>query len=1385
MHTSPLLACHVNLRGMDFGMGGQLASLHDAFDVMLVGLRGGIIEAFIHGEDRQPVERMSKAAAAPTPSFEKSLPWEHAQGATPLDRTVKVGKDRQQFFDRHKETPSAINVDHIQGVGHAALHLAHRADTFKKTSSATISTDNDSDSASDEEFESKMHQDELDRILMAEEWDTRFWNRVKIHEAIDTLYAEIEKSSDVARRRLAHKMLLHLNALHKAFRKLTVHAKNNAVFNIAELLAVFAGPYAAALSHENAVLRSLTVLLRQMDCAARVLQHFRRRRQFERQVRTQDISVEARMRMRAINVAKSIELSRQQRCIHEALGHAPMPERAVLAYMTIMTTLVQDELQPAAGLPRHDRAKIIPAGGLVWLNQCVQHRHSPSLVALTTQLLIVLAHDTDRISDILRSNVVQHVAINLAQASNDCGTTSNNQNYCLQPKSAFELDKALAIAFLDRVAQSVCDVVHKQRTGVSSNASDVSGGTVVSAKTYHSLTRTLSVKSHRSTHVSSSSLVSRNDDTADARDTAYRNRHLSALVVEHFATPTIVGILLRTLDVASPPSVTTGLLQVLHKLAYDVGYPLLVDLVTRNAGRYLSTIVQCLSDTGGSDVVLAALQLLMALASREEGRDGLTVAGLVPLVRPLCYRFVVGLLAIVVCANPVNSLLSFPTTFRSNDTGMSFVPMTLLVSPHTLLDHVHVCLLHCVTHDTAGHSAQYFQTTNTLPLVLELLVQPPGQPTQQSRSQRHISAIVLSHLCRVASVASSLAFRQDVATHLAVVVQTNRMEGSEGGGCASFSRVDHQRHLQSTAEACRAMLRLLRCQVQTHQPRTVVLAAQVFYLRTLFKVHALEDVVACCRPVNTVCDFAADDVDVVKCAVQLVGLLMPSLSLLEQQTWPVATSVHGVALDQAGIADLAKRLVAAATPALLHTLAADDPLPRVVKWCCGTLAQLCSTNATCAQVLHARCLDVIAGLVPNVPSDVCNGVRPMPPQLAVCLCESAQDDKLVALPPTFYTLLAQLGRLADGRAAIYRLNILTRILKRVHFASSKIKGFLTQHDHQCRSEIARIVAAIANENAVGVGNVNELCLRHHVHTILVKMLHPELPPDLPPALGPVLVESGLAALSAMAKDHIRVVPALVAAHALPHIVSFLARWDVDAAVTMSMLEGAVHVMWGMAQSPSESIQALIQASKVSEQLLRIGCSFRLEMLKVAMFGEKSVGEVARETLRHLSEFEAKRVQCTTNEPNATLPTLEPFQVQTTPTYHPSPVKCALNLPTLDWRTTRPLGPKPTVEPPTTMQFIRPKPKRVDERKKYPLLMLDPLFGALDYGVDPCTAMASPQSWNHREGGGEYVAHVSSIMGHHVIVDVQSPTFSADNEVIMKKTSSGTTLNVSSQRKRIG
>ncbi|KAF0696759.1 Aste57867_12518 [Aphanomyces stellatus] len=1319
------------------------------------------------------MSRAERPTAAPSTTFETTLPWEERQGATPLDRTVKVGKERQMFFERHKETPSAIQVDHIQQVGHAALHLATRVEVHKAKSKKKLVRDVDSDSNSDDEFESKMHQDELDQFLMGEEWDTRFWNRIKIHEAISTLYAEIEKSTDVARRQFAFKMLLHLNTIHReaymtnennlctlsnrAFRKLSPTTDNDAIYNMAELLAVFAAPYAHALAHENAVLRALAFLLRQMDCAARVLQHFRRRRVFERQVRTQDISLEGRMRMRAINVAKCVELSRQQHHIHAALRGAHMPERAVVAYMRIMCGLIQDELHPQHGFPRHDRSKIIPAGGLVWLNRCVQSEGE--IQCLATQLLTVLAHDKERISDILLSNVAIHVASLLTHGNASA--------------------KALALAFFDRAALSVCEMTYEQHS-MSSGASDVATGGGKSS--YRSMVRTLSVRT-RSSGFGSAASDAGTSSSDDILDAMYRNRHLSHTVLERFMTPPIVTAMLQTLDSATTPTtLVLDALQVVHKVAHDTGYYLVIDLVTRNAGRHLEAIVRCLSALS-MDIVLGGMHVLMALAARDEGREVLTIAGLVPLVTPLCapgyrkpgnsVRFAVGLLVIVVCANPTNTSLAFAPPPRP---GM-YAPMKLDVSPAHLLDHVHTCLLHCVVDDpNNGQGGTYFLRTQSLEFVLELLLHAPGE-TLQTRAQRHISAIVLSGLCRVTKIASLLSRRQDVATHLALVIQTNRMEASER---VVWSRLDGQRHLQSSAHVARAFVRFLRCQKQTHQPPAVYLATQLHILRTLVKLHALEDVVAFCRPVDAVCDFVADDMDAVKCAIQLIGLVCPVP--LPEHWHHVTTTVDGI--DLATLQSLIARLVNAAMVALLNTLAADDPLPRVVKWCCCTLAQLCCTNASCTQVLEFRCMDVIAALVPNVPSDARASMSTHVVHVSAC----AEDDKLIDIPPTLYTLLAQFCRVADGRAAIFRLNILPRILKRVHLASSS-KG-LTQHDHQCRAEIALLVASIANDNVVALGNVNELCLRHHVHTILVQMLDPPThdATAVPPGLVPSLQENALAAMAAMAKDHTRCVPPFVAAGALPLVVSFVTRWDRAAAISMAMLESAVHVMCAIAQSPVDAIQAAVRATSVTEELLRVGCSFRLEMIKFAAFGTKSIGEVARETLRHLSDFEAAQHRPPSNKtspwthgalpprgnhsPTAsrhhdapaspprddeamssavvlTLPTLaqEPSTSKTSPPK--SPAASTPTLPSIDWRTTRPKGPKPIAEPPT-VTFIRPKP--VDERKKYPLLMLDPLFGALEHGVDPCMNQPSRLSL----GGTSYVAHVTSTLGQYVQVDTRSP-----------------------------
>ncbi|KAG9414856.1 hypothetical protein AC1031_008270 [Aphanomyces cochlioides] len=1276
----------------------------------------------------------SAATASKSPVFEIVQPWEQAQGASALDRTVKVGRQRQSFFARHHEPPSAIHVDHIQEVGHAALHLTARghaldAKQSKKTllNRANASTSSGSDE-DDDEFESKMHQEELDNILMSEEWDTRFWNRVKIQEAIRTLYAEIEKSPDVRRRQLAQKMLLHLNSIHReayltnennlstlanrAFRKLSPRIANDAVFNMAELLAVFAEPYAAALAHENAVTRSLACLLRQMDCAARVLQHFRRRRLFERQVKLQDIAVESRMRVRAINVAKTIELSRQQRLIHDALSGAPMPERAVLAYMTIVVKLVKDELNPRQGsYPRHDRTKIIPAGGLVWLNRCVQT--SGAVQALAIQLLTVLAHDRDRITDILQSNVALYVSKILSETC------------------AGEADKRLALEFFDRAALSVVEMVLFVQISTSPSRRTVK-------------------KERGSLHREST----KNDRVVDDVDAAYRNRHVTTLALHRLMTVAILSSLLNSL--ATTPALARETLSVLHKMAFDTGFYVLLDVVTRHGGRHLESIVNCLASSDHS-VVLAALQVLLALAARQEGREGLIIAGLVVLVEPFCapgfrkpgnsYRFVVGLLTIVTCANPTNTPLSISRALATLEDA--FTPMAVDVSPSDLLNYLHLWLLHCSIHDASGMSAQYFIKTQTLEFVLDLLVERPGEASKQTRSQR---AIVIASLARVAKIAAALAFRQDVTTHLALVIQANGMDQSDDH---AMNAVDSQRHLQSTAGVCNAFIRFIQSQTlessspSTSDPR---LMCQCHILRTLFKLHALEDVVAFCRPVNSVSDLIADDILAVKGAIQLVGLLFP-LQITKTST---VSDLH----------DLGLRLVQAATPAFLRTLAADDPSPRVVKWCCGALAQFCMTNATCAHVVGLRSVDVLGGLIPNSPTDASK-------RIVTSVSECVEDDKLSSLPHTFYALLANFCRVADGRAAIFRLNVLPRILKRIHLASSKDTGEFTLHDHQCRSDVARLIAAMANENVVAVGNLNELFLRHEVHKILANML--TCPPDAP--FVDSFLENALAAMSALAKDHNRCVVPIVSAGAIPPVAAFLAKWDHDASVTIPMLEGAVHIFWGCSQSSVASVHAAIKASKASEHLLRISCSFKLEMLRGAAFRKKSVGEIAREALRHLSEFEAKQIQeppsakshrgytqasCSSPKSSSTsrLPSAsqEPSAsvlpaLPQTPTTPPTKPAIEMNpLPTIDWRSTRPRGPKPQPQP-ATVVFIRPKAKPIDERKKFPLLMLDPVFGALDHGVDPCMKQPSPtKAASH---GATYVGHEATILGHHVTVAAQS------------------------------
>jgi len=114
---------------------------------------------------------------------------------------------------------------------------------------------------------------------------------------------------------------------------------------------------------------------------------------------------------------------------------------------------------------------------------------------------------------------------------------------------------------------------------------------------------------------------------------------------------------------------------------------------------------------------------------------------------------------------------------------------------------------------------------------------------------RHISSIVLSGLMRVPKVAVEL-LHDDVIEHLALVIQINRMEESEGEfTCSLRNSAASKLHINSTADACLALTRLIKAgKTSDNQRGDRVLSVQCRIGKILLHLHALEDVVALVRP---------------------------------------------------------------------------------------------------------------------------------------------------------------------------------------------------------------------------------------------------------------------------------------------------------------------------------------------------------------------------------------------------------------------------------------------------------------------------------------------------------------------------------------------------------
>jgi len=192
-----------------------------------------------------------------------------------------------------------------------------------------------------------------------------------------------------------------------------------------------------------------------MDCAARIIQHRRKKSMFERSLRFRDITLEARNRVRVINVAKTLELSRQWRQIKEGLRSKCIPERVVASYLTIILELIKDEI---ACVGRRDRAKIIPQGALVLLRHYI--KIGGFIGEISKQLVNIIAKEKENMEQILKSNIIL-CAMNIFY-SKEQSTSSGGE----------ELHSSLAI--FDTMCLTVCQTMSSSNLKLDTNLSSSS-----------------------------------------------------------------------------------------------------------------------------------------------------------------------------------------------------------------------------------------------------------------------------------------------------------------------------------------------------------------------------------------------------------------------------------------------------------------------------------------------------------------------------------------------------------------------------------------------------------------------------------------------------------------------------------------------------------------------------------------------------------------------------------------------------------------------------------------------------------------------------------------------------------------------------------------------
>ncbi|CAM9544466.1 unnamed protein product [Chrysoparadoxa australica] len=529
----------------------------------------------------------------------------------------------------------------------------------------------------------------------------------------------------------------------------------------------------------------------------------------------------------------------------------------------------------------------------------------------------------------------------------------------------------------------------------------------------------------------------------------------------------------------------------LGKLAYTACYGSVLGEILAFGGRGLESIVVGMLSSE-EPVPSACLALFLQLCSRQEGRDGIQATDGVSLVMPMCSgernyesdSFIRGLTCLVALARTGVYHLIKPPAGRAVATGAA---ATGAATAAALKEKLYQDLMEAL--ESQGSDAQdcvdNLAAMGSLEQVLHFLVRPEKKRHffKLPQEQACAGAIILHSLVVLTGAPHPLIFSPEVLNYLSYSIQTSYNDLSEGRiGQASSEPL----LFQSVQLSCRALAFMCACQSPDNALRQVA--------DCLISTASLNEVAAMLQLPNF--DNSPMYFQLAR-SVQFAALLAANLCPIpagERDPFTKFAEPQDEDASQDRVAPLLRRLLNSLAPPLCSSLsyAADV---EVIACLCMALSRLSNTDANVAALLEDHnIMEALSGLRPKAPA-----VLPLQQleegsltgyYMAGGLPSDTSTRKLCQLPPEYYTVLANITRIPNGRKAVMVGGALKRCLERMSLDYTGSDGKNYAKNLQCRGEIAVLLARTAGSYDQATGSANDFILnaKYQVVRVLLGML---------------------------------------------------------------------------------------------------------------------------------------------------------------------------------------------------------------------------------------------------------------------------------------------------------